>query len=117
MPLKDNNTKITAIISINKTPNLPNIRSIYLESKNPYEKGLALEASAGFAGNYKFLMDEALNKENHSNVRTKALEGLVTIRKNPRLAAIFGEYYFGVASQIKKTFKTEGQILYKKKKL
>ncbi len=82
-----------------------NIRSIYLESKNPYEKGLALEASAGFAGNYKFLMDEALNKENHSNVRTKALEGLVTIRKNPRLAAIFGEYYFGVASQIKKTFK------------
>lgn len=81
------------------------IRSVYLKSTNPYEKGLALEVSAGFAGNYKFLIDEALNKENHSFVRTKALEGLATVRANPKLAAIFGEYYFGVASQIKRTFK------------
>jgi cyclophilin family peptidyl-prolyl cis-trans isomerase/HEAT repeat protein len=93
-------TKAALRKKINET-----VRSIYLESKNPYEKGLALEASSGFAGNYKFLMEETLNKENDSFVRTKALEGLVTIRNNPRLAAIFGEYYLGVASQIKKIFK------------
>ena len=82
-----------------------NIKDIYTTSKNPYEKGLALEVMAGFAGNYKFLIDESANTENAPYVRSKAIEGLTIIRANPKLAAIFGEYYLGVSAQIRNAFK------------
>ena len=80
--------------------------SIYNSSKNPYEKGLALEALAGFAVNYRMFIEELEKADNHPFVRTKALEALATIRKNPKLKAIFGEYYSGVAATIRNGFKS-----------
>ena len=80
--------------------------SIYNTSKNPYEKGLALEALAGFPVNYRVFIEEIEKVDNHPFVKTKALEALATIRKNPKLQAIFGEYYSGVAAKIRNGFKS-----------
>jgi cyclophilin family peptidyl-prolyl cis-trans isomerase/HEAT repeat protein len=80
--------------------------SIYNTSKNPYEKGLALEALAGFAVNYRMFIQELQKADNHPFVKNKALESLATIRKNPKLQAIFGEYYSGVAATIRNGFKS-----------
>lgn len=80
--------------------------SIYNSSKDPHKKGLALEALAGFAVNYKMFIDELQKTDNHPYVRIKALEALAIVRKNPKLKAIFGEYYSGVAATIRNGFKS-----------
>lgn len=81
------------------------LMATYVNSKNPYEKGMALKGLSGFAVNYKYLIDEMLKPENHPFVKTKGLEGLIEVRRNPKLSAIFGEYYSGVAANIRKGFK------------
>lgn len=65
----------------------------YQNTTNPYEKGDILEVLAGFPVNYSFIKDETFNMKNHPYTRTKGIEALGIIRKNPKLSLIFGPDY------------------------
>lgn len=78
------------------------LKAIFTNSKDPYLKGEALRALALFAGNYQMMIDQAADANADPYVRSSALEGLIAIRSMVKLPYIFGEYYNGVAFQIKK---------------
>lgn len=79
--------------------------ALYQNAKDDYQKALTLRMLSGFANNYKMLIEEAQKADNPAIIRTTAIEGLTDIRANPRLPAIFGEYYGGVSFLIQKAFK------------
>jgi len=80
--------------------------SFYQKSEDPYKKGMAIKGLSEFAVNYKMMIDESQKTDLHPYVRTSALEGLINIRANPKLRAVYGEYYSGVAYNIQNAFKT-----------
>jgi cyclophilin family peptidyl-prolyl cis-trans isomerase/HEAT repeat protein len=80
--------------------------NIYNTSTDPYKKAATLDALAGYANNYQFLIAEMQNPSNSVIVRVMALEALARVRENPRLQAIFAEYYSGVVATIRNAFKS-----------
>ena len=81
------------------------MKAAFQTSKNPYEKGILLENLAGFAMNYDFLEAQAFNMNNHAFTRTKAMEALGNIRRNPKLQPIFGPDYGFILNFFETTFK------------
>lgn len=79
--------------------------SFYQKSEDPYKKGMAIKALSEFAVNYKMMIEESQKADLHPYVKTSALEGLINIRANPKLPAVYGEYYSGVAYNIQNAFK------------
>ena len=80
------------------------LKSIFNESKNPYEKGKALEALSVFALNYDFIKEAMFVSSAHPFVKTSAITALANIRKNPKLRLIMGADYDWMLSFFKKTF-------------
>ncbi len=81
------------------------LKAKFQASNNPYEKGVITDCLAGFAMNYDFLGEQAFNMNNHAFVRTKAIEALGEIRKNPKLQAIFGPDYGFILNFFQTSFK------------
>lgn len=78
------------------------LKAVFAQTQDPYLKGEVLRALALFAGNYQLMIDQAADPTLHPYVRSSALEGLIAIRSMAKLPYVFGEYYSGVAFQIKK---------------
>lgn len=78
--------------------------SMYKNSENPYEKGMALKALSVFALNYQFIKDEMFAPNQHPFVKTSAVSALADIRRNPKLNLIMGFDYDFMLNFFKETF-------------
>jgi cyclophilin family peptidyl-prolyl cis-trans isomerase/HEAT repeat protein len=77
---------------------------MYKNSKNPYEKGMALKALSVFALNYQFIRDEMFAPNQHPFVKISAIAALSDIRRNPKLDLIMGFDYDWMLNFFKNTF-------------
>ncbi len=65
------------------------LRRLYENSPNPYEKAAALRAMANFGWNYRYIRDAAFPSE-YLPVRTASVEALASIARMPNFRSYFG---------------------------